>query len=312
MAQEQYANDSRATLKGHDTRLGTFIFPVSETGEAFVPSLQPASSINVQVVNEGQTNSLPLEQEHSIPKNAQTLLHMDLLFVLQIQHMMPSLQRSVKDKALNYLDTSNEKKIVWMCIKGMMDEYCIHIKNHLITDFIKLLIKALNTGTSITCIHHVPRDAWIRDNMITFSQMEKVFTREETQDPRYCRFHRKVEHSTKDCYTLRRIFHEGLKKGEIITCQENVEHAPFPNHQGAGVMMACCKEIHDELSEMVMTQEDNVPNVETQDHHLIMENLLKTRLFQNFFKTLGFTLEVHEVLLCPCTTYHRSMTNYLI
>ena len=68
-------------------------------------------------------------------------------------------------------------------------------------------------------------------------------TREEKQDPRYYRFHRKVQHSTKDYYTLRRIFHEKLKKGEIITGQENVEHAPFPNHQGVGAVMACCEEI---------------------------------------------------------------------
>ena len=42
--------------------------------------------------------------------------------------------------------------------KGMMDEYCIHIENHLVTDFVELLVKVRNTGTSVTYMHYVPKD----------------------------------------------------------------------------------------------------------------------------------------------------------
>ena len=63
-----------------------------------------------------------------------------------------------KDKALECLDASSEKEIVRMCIKGMMNEYRIHIENHLVIDFVELLIMALNTGVLVTCRHCVARD----------------------------------------------------------------------------------------------------------------------------------------------------------
>ena len=50
-----------------------------------------------------------------------------------------------KDKTLDCVDVYNEKEIVKMCIKGMMDEYHIHIENHPITNFVELLTKKQNS-----------------------------------------------------------------------------------------------------------------------------------------------------------------------
>ena len=55
-------------------------------------------------------------------------------------------------------------------------------------------------------------------------------------------------------------------------------------------MMTCCEEIHIRTSELTMAQEDDVINTKKQGCNSIMRSLLKTRLFQNFFGTLGFIL----------------------
>ena len=63
-------------------------------------------------------------------------------------------------------------------------------------------------------------------------------TEEERKNPLFCRIHNYVKHSTKDCWTLRRLFHKKLREGtlELTQREPEVQRNPLPNHKRKGVV----------------------------------------------------------------------------
>ena len=53
-----------------------------------------------------------------------------------------------------------------------------------------------------------------------------------------CRIHNYVKHSTKDCWTLCRLFHKKLREEtlELTQKEPEVQRNPLPNHKGKGVV----------------------------------------------------------------------------
>ena len=53
---------------------------------------------------------------------------------------------------------------------------------------------------------HAILDGWLQNEDIKLPRVEHQPTAMEKRDPKYCRYHRIVDHPTKDCQSLKRIF----------------------------------------------------------------------------------------------------------
>ena len=58
--------------------------------------------------------------------------------------------------------------------------------------------------------------------------IEKLPTLEEKIDYRYCLYRGKVGHPKPDCYTVRKIDHNKVKRGKIVQATKN---NPLPNYK---------------------------------------------------------------------------------
>ena len=63
-------------------------------------------------------------------------------------------------------------------------------------------------------LNHV-LDKWIGDGIVRTSTISRPPTEEERKNPLFCRIHNYVKHSTKDCWTLYRLFHKKLREGTL-------------------------------------------------------------------------------------------------
>ena len=101
--------------------------------------------------------------------------------------------------------------------------------------------KVLKEPPAIPCtveeLNHV-LDKWIGDGVVRPFTVSKPPTEEERKNPLFCRIHNYVKHSTKDCWTLRRLFHKKLREGtlELTQKEPKVQRNPLPNHKGKGVV----------------------------------------------------------------------------
>ena len=79
-------------------------------------------------------------------------------------------------------------------------------------------------------LNHV-LEKWIRDGVVRPFTMSRPPTEEERKNPLFCRIHNYVKHSTKDCWTFRRIFHKKLREGtlELTKKEPEVQRNPLPN-----------------------------------------------------------------------------------
>ena len=86
-------------------------------------------------------------------------------------------------------------------------------------------------------LNHV-LDKWIGDGVVRPFTMSRPPTEEERKNPLFCRIHNYVKHSTKDCWTLRRLFHKKLREGTLKLTQKEpeVQRNALPNHKGKGVV----------------------------------------------------------------------------
>lgn len=71
-------------------------------------------------------------------------------------------------------------------------------------------------------------DAWIQDGAIKLPYVRREPTEEDMENPRYCRFHRFVNHPTSSCKVLKRIFREKVESGELNLGAEGVHIDPLP------------------------------------------------------------------------------------
>ena len=144
-----------------------------------------------------------------------------------------------------------EKELVETCISNMLFNYRLNLENLCIMQFTNLLQKTrMTTQTirtkrmsasqsmtssvgekrkkpdrkvfkeppAIPCtveeLNHV-MDKWIGDGVVRPFTVSKTPTEEERKNPLFCRIHNYVKYSTKDCWTLRRLFHKKIKKGTL-------------------------------------------------------------------------------------------------
>ena len=66
-------------------------------------------------------------------------------------------------------------------------------------------------------------DKWIGDGVVRPFTVSRPPTEEERKNPLFCRIHNYVKHSTKDCWTLRRLFHKKLREGTLELTQKEPE-----------------------------------------------------------------------------------------
>ncbi|CAL8136202.1 unnamed protein product [Prunus armeniaca] len=73
-------------------------------------------------------------------------------------------------------------------------------------------------------------DTMIADGIIKPVTPYKVPTREEKNDPRYCRYHQFVGHATTACQSLRRILHAKIHEGvlELPSRKQTIDEDPLP------------------------------------------------------------------------------------
>ena len=81
-------------------------------------------------------------------------------------------------------------------------------------------------------------DKWIGDGVVRPFTVSRPPTEEERKNPLFCKIHNYVKHSTKDCWTLRRLFHKKLREGtlELTQKEPKVQRNPLSNHKGKGVV----------------------------------------------------------------------------
>ena len=99
----------------------------------------------------------------------------------------------------------------------------------------KVFEEPLVIPCTIEELNHV-LDKWIGDGIVRPFTVSRPPTEEERKNPLFCRIHNYVKHSTKDCWTLRRLFHKKLREETLELTQEEpeVQRNPLPNHKGKG------------------------------------------------------------------------------
>ena len=165
-----------------------------------------------------------------------------------------------------------EKEFVEICISNMLFDYRLNLENLYITQFVDLLQRTRRTSQTmrtkrmptsqamtesvgekrkrldgkvfeeppvIPCtaeeLNHV-LDKWIGDGVVRPFTVSRPPMEEERKNPLFCRIHNYVKHSTKDCWTLRRLFQKKLREGtlELTQKESEVQRNPLPNHKRKG------------------------------------------------------------------------------
>jgi hypothetical protein len=79
---------------------------------------------------------------------------------------------------------------------------------------------------------------WVADGIVKLPEISKKVTEEDKKNPKFCYFHQYVHHSTADCWTLRRKFHEKIQDGtlELPQARQKVHIDPFLKHKEKGAV----------------------------------------------------------------------------
>ena len=59
-------------------------------------------------------------------------------------------------------------------------------------------------------------EAWVKNGVVTLPNCNHEPTENEKRNPFYCRYHKRCDHHTMDCYALRNIFHDKVAKGDLV------------------------------------------------------------------------------------------------
>jgi hypothetical protein len=81
-------------------------------------------------------------------------------------------------------------------------------------------------------------DKWVVDGIVKLPEISKKATEEDKKNPKFYYFHQYVHHSTADCWTLQRKFHEKIQDGtlELPEARQKVHIDPFPKHKEKGAV----------------------------------------------------------------------------
>ena len=59
-------------------------------------------------------------------------------------------------------------------------------------------------------------EVWLKDGVVTLPECKHEPTKEEKRNLLYCRYHRRCDHRTMDCYALRNIFYDRVAMGDLV------------------------------------------------------------------------------------------------
>uniref|UniRef100_A0A2N9FG65 Integrase catalytic domain-containing protein n=1 Tax=Fagus sylvatica TaxID=28930 RepID=A0A2N9FG65_FAGSY len=130
-------------------------------------------------------------------------------------------------------------------------------------------------------------DKWVADGIIKLPEISKKATEEDKKNPKFCYFHQYVHHSTADCWTLRRKFHEKIHDGtlELPQVRQKVNIDPFLKHQEKGAVSVV---IHGNASD-VDTDEPIAANSAMTP--AAVKTLQRNPRFRSLFNQLGLNPE---------------------
>ena len=117
----------------------------------------------------------------------------------------------------------------------------------------------------------------------------------EKGDPKFCKYHRSIGHPTKECWTLKKIFNDRVRNGELVIENNDVRSNPIPAHnaqRGTANVAAHDPRTEREVMPEIEASENKVTSVEdNQDACPAVAALIKTANFRKFFNLLGFNEE---------------------
>ena len=79
---------------------------------------------------------------------------------------------------------------------------------------------------------------WVANGIVKLPEAPKKAIEEDKKNPKFCYFHQYIYHSTADCWTLRRKFHEKIQDGtlELPQLQQKVHTDHFLKHKDKAVV----------------------------------------------------------------------------
>uniref|UniRef100_A0A2N9F794 RNA-directed DNA polymerase n=1 Tax=Fagus sylvatica TaxID=28930 RepID=A0A2N9F794_FAGSY len=130
-------------------------------------------------------------------------------------------------------------------------------------------------------------DKWVTDGIIKLPEVSKKATEEDKKNPKFCYFHQYVHHSTADCWTLRRKFHEKIQDGtlELPQARQKVYIDPFLNHKEKGTVSVV---IHGNASDVDMDEPAAANSAMTPT---AIKALQRNPRFRSLFNQLGLNPE---------------------
>uniref|UniRef100_A0A2N9GMU2 RNA-directed DNA polymerase n=1 Tax=Fagus sylvatica TaxID=28930 RepID=A0A2N9GMU2_FAGSY len=130
-------------------------------------------------------------------------------------------------------------------------------------------------------------DKWVADGIIKLPEVSKKATEEDKKNPKFCYFHQYVHHSTADCWTLRRKFHEKIQDGtlELPQARQKVYIDPFLNHKEKGTVSVV---IHGNASDVDMDEPVAANSAMTPT---AIKALQRNPRFRSLFNQLGLNPE---------------------
>jgi hypothetical protein len=128
---------------------------------------------------------------------------------------------------------------------------------------------------------------WVADGIVKLPEISKKVTEEDKKNPKFCYFHQYVHHSTADCWTLRRKFHEKIQDGtlELPQARQKVHIDPFLKHKEKGAVSVV---IHGSASDADM---DEPVAASTAMTPAAIKTLQRNPRFRSLFNQLGLNPE---------------------
>jgi hypothetical protein len=128
---------------------------------------------------------------------------------------------------------------------------------------------------------------WVADGIIKLPEAPKKATEEDKKNPKFCYFHQYVHHSTADCWTLRRKFHEKIQDGtlELPQVKQKVYTDHFLKHKEKGVVSVV---IHGSASDADMDEPVAANSAMTP---AAIKTLQRNPRFRSLFNQLGLNPE---------------------
>uniref|UniRef100_A0A2N9FKV6 Integrase catalytic domain-containing protein n=1 Tax=Fagus sylvatica TaxID=28930 RepID=A0A2N9FKV6_FAGSY len=211
-----------------------------------------------------------------------------------------------RDVSLDCHVKYQEGELVEVCIDNMLPEFRAHLENLDITRFAPLLQKARKTAISVKPQVEKARDKKSlpqtltvstatapSDQVIKLPKISKQPTAEEQKDPKYCRYHRYVNHPTVDCRTLRWEVNRKIQNGtlQLSEEQQKVHQTPFPNYNKGKGKAVVSVVIHGNVSD-IEAEESAAASASLVP--AAVRTLQKSPKFKSLFNQLGFGPEARN------------------